>query len=582
MEYDESSYSPQSKKTWWEQLHISRVLPGEDFFNAIIDRFSPLERALFTFFVLLLITGAVAAIAQVRTAVTTIVPASGGNVAEGMVGSPRFINPVLAISDTDRDMTTLVFTGLLRADPAKGLVPDLAKRYSISEDGTVYHFILRDDAYFHDGYPVTADDVIFTIQLVQDSNLKSPKRADWDGVLVEKLNDRELTITLPKPFAPFLENATLGILPKHRWEGLTAQEIPFSDLNTDPIGAGPFKVSRVSKNKEGIPTGYRLVRNRLYTLGTPHLSSITIVFFNRTDDLANAWRTGSIDLVASLSPTSYERTSSYTLEHGTFPRVFAVFFNQDRNTILRDKAVRDALNSTLDKEHLVQNTLGSYATAIDSPVITSGSPKAIEGVDLTYATDVLQKAGWQKNADINVWEKNGTRLSFTLATANVPELKRVAESIAETWRLFGIEVSVSVFEPSDLQQSVIRPRQYDALLFGEAVGREPDLFAFWHSSQREDPGLNVALYANKDADDILARARATTDTKERARLHEAFEKLVTSDMPAVFLYTPDFLYGVSSGIYGINLGTVSTQSERFGNIHEWYRHTERVWEFLSS
>lgn len=581
MEQYESEFRSLSKKTYWQKLYATYTLPGDSFLYAIIQRFSPFERLLFIFFIILCIVGSIVSVAQVRNNITVRIPADGGSISEGMVGSPRFINPVLAISDTDRDMTALMFTGLLRADPQKGLVPDIAKRYSISDDGTVYTFTLRDDAYFHDGYPVTADDVIFTVGLIQDSNLKSPKRADWDGVKIEKIHDRELTITLPKPYAPFLENTTLGILPKHRWEGLTTQEIPFSDLNINPVGAGPFKVSRVTKNSDGIPTRYRLVRNRLYTLGGPHLSVIEISFFTRTDDLAHAWQTGSIDLVASLSPSLYTRTASYTLERGTFPRVFAVFFNQDKNTVLRDPIVRSALNTTIDKQAIIDSALAGYATAIDSPVLTTESTTSYTPPDTTAARVQLQKNGWTYNEAESVWEKGGTQIAFTLSTANVPELKNIADALAQQWRAFGAQVTVSVFEQGDLQQTVIRPREYDALLFGEAVGREADLFAFWHSSQREDPGLNIALFANKKADDLLARARATTDTQERARLHEDFKEIIQNDIPAVFLYTPDFLYGVSDGVYGISLNTVSTPSERFGNVHEWYRHTERVWDFLA-
>lgn len=580
-EYDASG-SQHSSTTWWHHLYTTRALPGEDFFNAIIARFSSFERALFAFLVLILCAGTIVAVAQIRTEVTIPVPADGGSITEGMVGSPRFINPVLAISDTDRDMTALVFTGLLRADPQRGLLPDLAKRYDISPDGTVYHFILRDDAYFHDGYPVTADDVIFTIGLVQDSNLKSPKRADWDGVKVEKLNDRELTITLPKPFAPFLENTTLGIVPKHLWEGLTSQQIPFSELNTNPVGAGPFKVSRISKNSDGIPTTYRLVRHRLYTLGAPHISSFTVTFFTRTDDLAQAWYSGTIDLASALSPTSYQRPLAYTLQRGTFPRLFAVFFNQDHNTVLRDHAVRSALNKTIDKQGLIDAALSGYATAIDTPVITSGMrTETVPAPDIEGAAALLAKDGWDRNETTGLWEKNGAHIAFSLATANVPELKRVADAVANDWRTFGIDVTVTVFEPGDLQQTIIRPRDYDALLFGEAVGREPDLYAFWHSSQREDPGLNVALYANKRVDEYLSQARATTDPKKRAELFKKFETEIKADVPAVFLYTPDLLYGVTDGIYGVTLDTVSSQSERFGNVQQWYRHTERVWEFLS-
>lgn len=562
---------------WYTRLYQPYRMPGEHVVTALADRFSPFERALFFLFSTLLVVGAFASIAELRTHVTVSAPAEGGSIVEGVVGSPRFVNPVLALSDTDRDMTALVFTGLLRADPETGLVLDIAKRYEISSDGTAYKFVLRDDAYFHDGHPVTADDVIFTIDLIQDPNLKSPKRADWDGVRVEKHNDRELTITLPKPFAPFLENATLGIVPKHIWEKLTVQEIPFSERNIDAVGAGPFKIQRVLKNSEGIPTEYRLARYHGYTQGAPYLSSMTVRFFTRHDDLAQAWRNGTLDTVSSLSPEAYNRTMPYTLARGTFPRVFAVFFNQDRNPALRDAAARTALSFATDKEAVIQEALLGFGTAIDSPVMYQ--PLLPTNTEERVA-ETLTEGGWTWSEESGQWTKGGVPFSFKLATANVPELRRAADALVQSWQRHGITVTVAVFEPGDLQQTIIRPREYDALLFGQAIGREPDLYAFWHSSQREDPGLNVALYANKRTDDLLSKARATTDAKERADLHTKIAKEIQADMPALFLYTPDFLYGVTEHVHGVALETVSTPSDRFGNIHRWYRHTERVWEFL--
>ena len=198
-------------------------------------------------------------------------PAYGGQLKEGIIGSPRFINPILAMSDADRDMTSLIYSGLMKSDSEGNLVPDLAESYDISKDGLVYKFKLRNDAYFHNGGKVTADDVEFTINKTQDSALKSPKRANWDGVAVKKLNEREIEFVLKQPYSPFLENTSLGILPKKIWMNFDSDQFPFSLYNIEPIGSGPYKVNSLKKDSYGIPSYYILASFNKYASGAPYI-----------------------------------------------------------------------------------------------------------------------------------------------------------------------------------------------------------------------------------------------------------------------------------------------------------------------
>jgi peptide/nickel transport system substrate-binding protein len=197
------------------------------------------------------------------------------------------------------------------------------------------------------------------------------------------------------------------------------------------------------------------------------------------------------------------------------------------------------------------------------------------------AKDLLTRGGWKFDDVTNTWTKKKGVLAFSLATADTPELVKTAEALAETWRALGVSVAVQTYPLAELNTSVIRPRAYDAILFGEVVGRSLDLFAFWHSSQRNDPGLNLALYANTKADSVLANARATTDRNERKTLYREFEALVVKDNPAIFLYAPEFLYALPRAIRGVELGALTTPSERFSNVYEWFADTERVWSIFT-
>jgi len=571
-------------------LNKEYQLPNVGLLQRIIATLSPLERVIFWVLTSAFLLSAFAVFTQLNHETTTEVPVRGGTIKEGVIGAPRFINPLLALSDTDRDLSKLIYAGLTRPGPDGTLIPDVAERYTISEDGTEYTFTLRDDARFHDGIPITADDIVFTVEMAQDSTIKSPRRADWDGVQIDKINDREIRFILPHPYAPFLENTTIGILPRHIWLNVSPQEFAFSSFNTQPIGSGPFKIKRISYNASGIPTSYDLRAFNKYTLGRPFMDKLLIYFYSNEEDLLHAYKSGTI---TSLNAVSSSALNEYLSEDSdllriAFPRIFAIFFNQNKNHVFADKDVRLALEAFLDKEQIVREVLNGYGTIIDSPL----PPETVQGQKVLHtenidaenrkimATEMLEDAGWEFDEERGSWSDGDQLLSFSLATANTPELKRAAQIAATTWSEAGIQVKINVFETGDLNQNIIRPREYEALLFGEVVGRGLDLFAFWHSSQKDDPGLNIGIYTNTAVDDILEEARTVSDKKERDELYLEFDEEIREDAPAIFLYAPDFLYVVPKSILGESINLVTTPSERFSGVHLWHTQTERVWHFF--
>lgn len=509
---------------------------------------------------------------------TVEIPAHGGSFTEGIVGTPRFINPVLAISDADRDITELVYTGLMR-DINGEVVPDLAEGYTLSGDRTTYTFTIREDARFHDGTPVTAEDVAYTIDLVTNPAVKSPKRANWDGVTVTVIDDRTVSFILKEPYALFLSNTVLGILPKHLWKDVRIEELPFSKLNVEPIGAGPYRVSRLTTTSAGIPSQLDLVA---YTAATrvPYISKISFHFYGDTESLEAALSRDSSLAAHSVSPSV---ASEQAVHEAVLGRVFAVFFNQNQNNIFASKPVREALDASLDKKSIVSTLIGGYGSPAASPLPPESASQASTSEQVRDASAILVKDGWRKGED-GFWsktvKKSTTRLAFTLTTGNAPELKKAAELVEKQWRDFGVDVTVKYFDQSDLQQDSIRPRKYDALLFGEVVGRDADLFAFWDSSQRNDPGLNIALYTNTAVDKLLRDARGTEDATERAALTRQAAATIANESAAVFLYSPHFIYLTDKHIQGITLGTIITPADRFSSITEWYLETERVWPFF--
>lgn len=522
------------------------------------------------------------------------VPAYGGSFTEGIVGIPRFINPLLAISDADRDLTSLAYSGLMRATTNGTLVPDLAASYEISDDGTIYTFTIKDNAVFHDGTPVTADDIIFTVTKAQDSTLKSPKRANWDGVAVEKIGDQSIRFKLKQPYAPFLENTTIGILPKHIWDNVSVEQFNFSQFNIEPVGSGPYRVKNITRDKSGIPISYDFSSFKNFALGRPYINDITIRFYQNEEELTSALAKGDIESLDAVSPQIANELSEKgdRIIRSPLPRVFGIFFNQNQAPIFTDSAVRAALNTAINRAAIIETVLYGYGTAIDGPIppgsLGYAEPEKIPGDNaeqLQKARDILEKDGWKPGRE-GIYEKKvkktTQRLSFSLSIPNVAELKSVAEMLGGTWRALGADVEIKIFEAGDLNQNVIRPRKYDALLFGEIVGRDTDLFAFWHSSQRNDPGLNIALYASSVTDKLLEAARSISDNDARAAKYIKFQNEIKRDMPAIFLYSPDFVYLLPERVRGVKLNSIATPSERFLNSNEWFIETDSVWKIFTN
>jgi peptide/nickel transport system substrate-binding protein len=556
-----------------------------------LDSFTASGRALFLFFAALCAISSIALLYILNASLLVASPAHGGSLVEGLLGSPRFINPVLALSDADRDLTALAYSGLLRATPEGEYVPDLASDYTVSDDGRTYTFTLRDGMTFHTGLPVTADDVVFTVAKIQDPALKSPLRANWDGVVAEAPDARTVRFTLKAPYAPFIKNLTLGILPHALWSGVSSEEFSFSELNASPVGSGPYRVENITRTASGIPSSYQLKPFAGYSLGQPYLS-LTLRFYQSEDALVQALQGGQVDAASGISPEKLVGLDDVNIATTPLNRVFAVFFNQNQSELLRQKAVRSALNVAIDRADLIQKVLGGYGTALTGPVppsvlaaeASSSTPQGLEA-----ARAILAKDGWVMN-DAGVLTKTTGKgssaatqtLSFDLATANVPELRAAAQYLHDAWGRLGVQVNVKIFEAGDLSQNVIRPRHYDALLFGEVIGRELDLFAFWHSSQRNDPGLNVAGYANSAADRVLESLRQTSAPAERASLYKEFTDELAQDVPAVFLYAPDFVYSIPKDIQGLDLGLVESPSDRFLSVTQWHREVDYVWPIFTS
>jgi peptide/nickel transport system substrate-binding protein len=542
-------------------------------------RLPPSDRAIASLLALVVAISSLAALVALERTILVQVPARGGSLTEGIVGAPRFVNPLLALTDADRDLATLTYAGLM-GEGVDGLRPVLAESYTVSPDGKVYTFTLKPNLRFTDGTPITASDVVFTVEKAQDSALKSPRYADFAGIRVEAVDARTVRFTLAKAYAPFLANTTLGILPMHIWKNVSDAQFPFDPHMANPVGAGPFRVVRIVRDRMGNVTEYDLGANGTYAIGRPYLDEIDFKLYGSTEEVAAAYKNGAIDSAYGI-PTPGAHTAPYS-------RVFGVFFNQSANPALKQLAVRKALSIAIDRETLTQNMLGGYASPITGPA-PSGS--GITGPAFPAAADriaaakkVLTDGGWTMSSSTGVWTNAKLKLTLpglTITTSNVPELKSLADQVQADWQALGVPTSLTFDDPNALITTAIRPRSYETLYFGMVIGRDEDLFPFWDSSESKDPGLNITGYSNKSVDTLLEKARTETDPSLRMQDLQKASDQIASDYPAAFTHSPDFVYALPKELEGVSLPQITTPSDRFASVATWHVKSEWVWPFFA-
>lgn len=563
--------------------------------------FSLRERAVFYVLLLIFIVSFGLLVKKANDLITVQVPIYGGTLREGIVGIPRFSNPVLAVSDVDKDVANLIYSGLMRVGPTGSLTPDLASEYKASSDGLTYTFTLRKDIKFHDGSSVTSSDVAYTVGAIKNPIFKSPRRAAWDQVTVETPDSATVVFHLKTPYALFLENTTFGILPKQLWKKTNDDTFPYSDLNLAGVGSGPYRVTHLSKNKDGVPTVLTLTAFNAFALGRPYIPTIKLHFFSNDAAQSDAYRAGSIDTLSGVSAEDVKDvlTSNSRVVPFYLPRVFAVFFNQNQVPAFTYPEVRRALDASLDKETITDTVLHEYGNAIVGPIppgsfgyASTTAPALTAPARLASAKALLEGNGWKLVSGVyqkaiattdKATNKKVTLtvpLSFSIATADTPELKHTAELIRDTWNKLGAKVDLKIYEVGDLNQNVIRPRNFDALFFGEIVGRNPDPYFYWDSSQRKDPGLNIAMYANPAVDKLVASIRVSASSTDRLSKLQQLNTAIAHDTPAAFIYAPQYIYLINNRVQGVTPMSLTSPDERFSNIYTWYIDTERVWKIF--
>lgn len=518
---------------------------------------------------------------------TVVAPQSGGTFIEGMAGQPSMINPILSqTSDVDRDLVQLIFSGLLTYDKDHNLVGDLAEKWEISEDEKVYTVYLKDNLKWHDGEDLTSDDVVLTYHLIQHEKYPGTLAGNWKDVSVEKIDDKTIKFSLPEVFSPFLANLTTGILPYHIFAEADPAKIDDMDFNTQPIGSGPYKISKIKIDKKGVFNSIELESFDDCYGHVPYIPEIIIKFYPNYQELYNAYQKKEIHSISHVITADWPMVSN-TISNVNYydiplPQYTAIFINQDANPALRDPYVKESLYYGLDRERILEEAIYGKGKVINTPILEGfmGHNPDILHIyrDAEKAKAVLDQGKWIDVDGDGIREKDNSRLSIKLITSDNPEFVLASRIIQENWQEIGVQVEIGVFTIGELESQYIKLRNYDALLFGENLGADPDPYVYWHSSQITDPGLNLSNYTNVEVDRYLETARRTNDIDTRIHSYLPFQDVIFDDKPAVFLYQPYYIYAVNPSIQGINVDHASNPAERFQFVDEWYINTTRVWK----
>ena len=516
-------------------------------------------------------------------------PEQGGVYTEGLVGSLGRLNPLLDWNNSaDRDVNRLLFSGLFRFDERGIPQPDLAQAWGMAPDGTIYNFTIRPNAVWHDGEPVTSDDVIFTIEMIKSAGSLYPQDIKdlWGKIKVTRLDEKTFKLTLPEPYVPFIDYLTFGVLPKHLLESVSPADMAKADFNINPVGSGPYKFDHLIV-ESGQITGVVLTVSENYYGTSPFIEQVVFRYYPTSEAAFDAYQQGDVLSVSQITPEMLSAAleepnlSVYT---SRLPQISFVLFNLNRPEVafLQDAKVRRALMLGLNRPYIVNTFLQGQAVITDGPILP-GSWAYYDGIEhLEYnpdeAINVLKGEGYVIPAEGGeVRAKEGNPLVFTMLHPDDNVHTQIAQTIRDEWAAIGVRVDLQAVPYDELAVDFLASRDYQAALVDLNLSRtpDPDPYPFWHQAEAIG-GQNYSQWDNRPASEYLEQARVTADYTLRTRLYRNFQVVFAKELPALPLFSPVYSYGVDSQVQGVQVPSLYDPSDRLSTFANWYLLTRRA------
>jgi peptide/nickel transport system substrate-binding protein len=481
-------------------------------------------------------------------------PAYGDALVVGSIGEPSTLIPLLASDTASRDVAEQIYSGLLRYDKNLKLEGVLAESWDVSRNGLVITFHLRRGVKWHDGHPFTSRDVLYTYLVTIDPKTPTAYADAFKQVKKAEAPDPyTFRVTYDKPFAPALESWATEVLPAHLLEG---KDITKSELARQPVGTGPYRF------KEWVP-GQQVVleSNRDYFEGRPYVDRYVFRIIPDSSTMYMELKSGGLDLMG-LSPVQYERQTNTREFLNRFNKyrylasAYTYLGYNLRHPLFRDRRVRQAITSAINKDEIVQGVLLGMGEVAHGPY-KPGTWACNPGIrDFDYnperAKSLLAEAGWQERNSDGILTKDGKPFFFTILTnqGNAERLK-TALIIQQRLRAVGIEVKIRVVEWASFLKNFIDKGDFEVIILGWTVGQDPDLFDVWHSSKTGPKELNFIGFKNTEVDRLLEEGRNTFDMEKRRQAYWRFQEILAQEQPYTFLYVPQALPAVSARFRGI-------------------------------
>jgi peptide/nickel transport system substrate-binding protein len=499
-------------------------------------------------------------------------PVAGGILTEGMVGNMSNGNPIYATDSVDKAVSKLVFSSLLTYDNNGNLMGDLAKSWDMGPNASLFTVKLKENAKWHDGQPVTADDVVFTYATIQNPDAKSPLSSAWKGVKVEKVDNYTVKFTTPSPFVPFPNLLTDGIVPKHILQNKDLSSLRSDNFNTDGlIGSGPFKYQ--GSEMSGKHQEIKMVKNDQYYRSSVKLDGFSIKTYSSQDELKKALESKKVDSAGGFKLKDDQIFTSYS-----YPFVLnsaTMFFLKTTAPNLTDIKVRQALVKATNVPE-INKTLGYQAVQVREPILNDQTGYNSEywqfGFNQAEAAKLLDEAGWKIPSNGKYRVKDGKELTLKLVSENNEIYPAMATELQKQWEKVGVKLDVTFVSADQITQTFIPNHEYDIFLYGINIGSDPDVYAYWHSSQAASGSsrLNLSEYKSSTADLALESGRSRSKDDLRAAKYKSFLSSWKNDAPAIGLYQPRYLYLSNRPIYGIfDSRRLNSPEDRFNNVNEW-------------
>lgn len=516
-------------------------------------------------------------------------PEQGGVYTEALVGSLGRLNPLLDWNNTaDRDVNRLIFSGLVRFDERGLPHADLADSWGVSQDGTIYNFTIRPNAVWHDGTPVTSDDVIFTIEMMKGAGSLYPQDIKdlWGRVELTRLNEKNLKFTLPEPFVPFLDYLTFGVLPKHLLESVPPDQMASADFNINPIGTGPYRFDQLIV-EDGQIQGVVLTLSTNYYRAPAFIEQVVFRYYPTAAEAFNAYQQGEVLAVGQITSDVLNAAleepdlSFYT---SRLPQMGFILFNltDPETPFLQDPEVRRALMLGLNRPGIINTVLQGQAFVADSPILP-GSWAYFDGIekfeyDPDAAIALLKAEGYAIPAGGgDVRAKDGIPLAFTMVHPDDIVHTQIAQAVQTQWGRIGVRVELQPQPYDQLVLTTLASRAFQSALVDLNLSRtpDPDPYPFWHQAEAVG-GQNYSGWDSRTASEYLEQARVTADYSLRAKLYRNFQVVFARELPALPLYIPVYSYGVGSQVNGVQVGPLYEPSDRLNTLARWYLLTRRA------